>query len=135
MGLESVRFGTVRVCLASGSALAIVDETRPGGRKSPVCRSTRPLVPRSSLKSFGVAWFLFMRRSNADVGKIAEKGNGMKTDIALQTDILEELKFEPSVNAAHIGVTVKEGIVTLSGHVSSFAEKSVLKGLPNGFTA
>ena len=48
----------------------------------------------------------------------------MKTDIALQADILDELKFEPSVNAAHIGVTVKGGIVTLSGHVASFGEKS-----------
>jgi len=47
----------------------------------------------------------------------------MKMDIDIQRDVLEELKWEPSVNAAHIGVSVKEGIVTLSGHVSSFAEK------------
>jgi osmotically-inducible protein OsmY len=47
----------------------------------------------------------------------------MKSDAALQDDVLEELKWEPSVNAAHIGVSVKEGIVTLSGHVPSFVEK------------
>ncbi|MGN6136791.1 MAG: BON domain-containing protein [Aureliella sp.] len=47
----------------------------------------------------------------------------MKTDLALQQDVLDELKWEPSVNAAHIGVTVKDGIVTLSGHVPSFVEK------------
>ena len=47
----------------------------------------------------------------------------MKHDIALQEDVLEELKWEPSVNAAHIGVSVKEGVVTLSGHVPSFVEK------------
>ena len=47
----------------------------------------------------------------------------MKMDIDVQRDVLEELKWEPSVNAAHIGVSVKDGIVTLSGHVSSFAEK------------
>jgi osmotically-inducible protein OsmY len=47
----------------------------------------------------------------------------MKMDIDIQRDVLEELKWEPSVNAAHIGVSVKDGIVTLSGHVSSFAEK------------
>jgi osmotically-inducible protein OsmY len=47
----------------------------------------------------------------------------MKTDVETQRDVLEELKWEPSVNAAHIGVSVKDGIVTLSGQVSSFAEK------------
>ena len=45
------------------------------------------------------------------------------TDTELQRDVLDELKWEPSVNAAHIGVSVKDGIVTLSGHVSSYAEK------------
>jgi len=34
-----------------------------------------------------------------------------------------ELKWEPSVNEAHIGVSVKEGVVTLTGHVPSYAEK------------
>jgi osmotically-inducible protein OsmY len=47
----------------------------------------------------------------------------MKTDIELQRDVQDELKWEPSVNAAHIGVAAKDGIVTLTGHVSSFAEK------------
>ena len=37
-------------------------------------------------------------------------------DIALRKDILEELEFEPSVNARHIGVAVSQGIVTLTGH-------------------
>src|SRR5438874_3703175 len=47
----------------------------------------------------------------------------MKSDSELQRDVLEELKWEPSVDAADIGVSVKDGIVTLSGHVSSYAEK------------
>ena len=47
----------------------------------------------------------------------------MKTDSDLQRDVLDELKWEPSVDAAHIGVSVKDGVVTLSGHVSSYAEK------------
>jgi osmotically-inducible protein OsmY len=47
----------------------------------------------------------------------------MKTDSELQRDVLDELKWEPSVNAAHIGVAVKEGIVTLTGHVASYAQK------------
>ena len=47
----------------------------------------------------------------------------MKTDTQLQQDVLAELKWEPSVNAAKIGVEVKDGVVTLAGHVDSYAEK------------
>lgn len=47
----------------------------------------------------------------------------MKTDIQVQQDVLAELKWEPSINAADIGVEVKDGIVTLAGHVTSYAEK------------
>ena len=47
----------------------------------------------------------------------------MKTDLQLQQDVQAELKWEPSVNAAQIGVEVKDGIVTLAGHVNSYAEK------------
>jgi osmotically-inducible protein OsmY len=47
----------------------------------------------------------------------------MKTDYQLQLDVLAELSWEPSVNAQDIGVEVKDGIVTLAGHVSSYAEK------------
>jgi osmotically-inducible protein OsmY len=47
----------------------------------------------------------------------------MKTDKQLKKDVEDELEFEPSVNAAHIGVTAQNGVVTLSGHVPSYAEK------------
>jgi len=47
----------------------------------------------------------------------------MKTDSELKQDVENELKWEPSVNEAHIGVTVKDGVVTLTGHVPSYAEK------------
>jgi osmotically-inducible protein OsmY len=47
----------------------------------------------------------------------------MMTDNSLQQAVLDELKWEPSVNAAHIGVTAKDGVVTLSGDVSSYTEK------------
>jgi osmotically-inducible protein OsmY len=45
------------------------------------------------------------------------------SDVDLQSDVLDEMKWEPSVNAAHVGVTVKNGVVTLAGHVTSYAEK------------
>jgi osmotically-inducible protein OsmY len=44
-------------------------------------------------------------------------------DAELQRNVLEELKWEPSVDAAHVAVSVKHGFVTLSGHVPSYAEK------------
>ena len=47
----------------------------------------------------------------------------MKTDLQLQQDVIAELKWEPSINSALIGVEVKNGVVTLTGHVDSFAEK------------
>jgi osmotically-inducible protein OsmY len=47
----------------------------------------------------------------------------MKSDAQIQQDVIAELGWEPSVNAAQIGVAVKEGIVTLSGHVNTFLEK------------
>jgi osmotically-inducible protein OsmY len=48
---------------------------------------------------------------------------GTITDSEIQRDVLEELKWDPSVEATHVGVSVKNGVVTLSGHVPSFAEK------------
>jgi osmotically-inducible protein OsmY len=47
----------------------------------------------------------------------------MKCDAQLRKHIEDELACEPSVDAAAIGVAVTDGIVTLSGHVASHAEK------------
>jgi osmotically-inducible protein OsmY len=44
-------------------------------------------------------------------------------DIQLRQNILDELEFEPSIDAADIGVTADNGIVTLTGHVRTYAEK------------
>jgi osmotically-inducible protein OsmY len=45
------------------------------------------------------------------------------SDSILRQNIIDELEFEPRVNAAHIGVAVNGGVVTLNGHVGSYAEK------------
>lgn len=47
----------------------------------------------------------------------------MKTDRQLQQDVIDELRWDAAVQAAHIGVEASEGVVTLSGQVGSFAEK------------
>lgn len=50
------------------------------------------------------------------------------SDIVLRQDILDELDFEPSINAAHIGVAVDHRVVTLTGHVSTYAQKAAAEG-------
>jgi osmotically-inducible protein OsmY len=45
------------------------------------------------------------------------------TDTQLRQNVIDELEFEPSVHCASIGVAVEDGVVTLSGHVRSYAEK------------
>ncbi len=46
-----------------------------------------------------------------------------KTDMQLKQDIEDELRWDPKINAAHIGVSVDNGVVSLLGAVDSFAEK------------
>jgi osmotically-inducible protein OsmY len=45
------------------------------------------------------------------------------SDLKIRRDILDELEFDPSIDAAAIGVSVENGVATLSGHVKSCAEK------------
>lgn len=45
------------------------------------------------------------------------------SEVNLRQDVIDELEYEPSVKAAHIGVAVENGIVTLSGHVETYSEK------------
>ncbi len=45
-------------------------------------------------------------------------------DMVLRQNILDELEFEPSLDAANIGVSVENGVVTLTGHVPTYMEKN-----------
>lgn len=47
----------------------------------------------------------------------------MKTDTQLRDDVQAELSWDPAFKASDIGVIVKDGVVTLTGHLSSHAEK------------
>jgi osmotically-inducible protein OsmY len=47
----------------------------------------------------------------------------MKTDADLKRDVTAELAWDPSVRATAIGVAAKNGVVTLTGHLDTFAEK------------
>ena len=47
----------------------------------------------------------------------------MRTDKQLHQDVVEALEWEPSIRHDDIAIGVKDGVVTLSGYVDSFAEK------------
>ena len=47
----------------------------------------------------------------------------MRTDSQLQNDVMAELRWQPGIDAANIGVAVKNGIVTLTGSVPSYTER------------
>jgi len=56
----------------------------------------------------------------------------MKTNEDLQSDVENAIKWEPLMDAAEIGVTAKEGIVTLTGTVDSYAKKIAAEAAAKG---
>jgi osmotically-inducible protein OsmY len=45
------------------------------------------------------------------------------TDSQLRQDVIDEFEFDPRFNGEHVGVAVDKNVVSLSGHVNSYAEK------------
>ncbi len=48
----------------------------------------------------------------------------MMTDLQVEKNVRHELGWWPSIDAANIGVSAKDGVVTLTGSVGHFAEKT-----------
>lgn len=51
----------------------------------------------------------------------------MKSDTQLRADIQAELEWDPAVTSANVGVIVSHGVVTLTGHLGSYAEKLAME--------
>ncbi len=51
----------------------------------------------------------------------------MKSDSDLKKDVLSELSWDPLVPEARVGVSVNDGVVTLSGHLDTYSEKIATK--------
>jgi len=51
----------------------------------------------------------------------------MKPDAMLRSDIVAELNFDPVITATDVGVTVRDGVVTLTGHPRTHAEKHAIE--------
>ncbi|MDZ4354849.1 MAG: BON domain-containing protein, partial [Variovorax sp.] len=47
----------------------------------------------------------------------------MKTDAQLKADVTAELAWDAAINPIGIGVIARDGVVTLTGHLDTFAEK------------
>lgn len=56
----------------------------------------------------------------------------MKNDAQIQTDVQTQLKWEPQLNASEIGVSVKHGVVTLSGIVDTYPKKITAEKVAKG---
>lgn len=51
----------------------------------------------------------------------------MKTDHQLKQDVTAELAWDPAINADRVGVAVKDAVVTVSGHIDTYAEKRAIE--------
>ena len=49
----------------------------------------------------------------------------MKSSAEVQRAVLDELEFEPALDAAAIGVAVENGVVTLTGHVPTYGDRII----------
>ena len=106
------------------------DQRVPDSAAAPAYRRVRGVVPtpraggidRASREAPAHPLRRFERASVGDYVPRARGGRVM-SDFTIKQDVEAELRWEPSVNAAAIGVAVKDGIVTLTGRVASYAEK------------
>ncbi|MDL2337768.1 MAG: BON domain-containing protein [Pseudomonadota bacterium] len=51
----------------------------------------------------------------------------MKTDAQIKADVTRELEWDTSINSSNVGIAVNHGIVTLSGHLDTYAEKYAIE--------
>ena len=51
----------------------------------------------------------------------------MKTDVEIKADVAAELAWDPAVHVTGIGVGVKDGVVTVTGQLDSFADKHAIE--------
>lgn len=51
----------------------------------------------------------------------------MKSDAQLKHDVVNELEWDPAIDASHVGVAVNDGVVLLTGHLHTFAEKQAVE--------
>jgi len=68
----------------------------------------------------------FRRSGSQEKDFRLKEGILVMNDMTLRQNIIDELEFEPSLDAANIGVAVENGVVTLTGHVPTYSEKNTI---------
>ena len=58
-----------------------------------------------------------------------------KSDASIREDVVYELKYDPKITSSDIAIAVKDGVVTLSGYVSSYRRRTPPRKPSNGFMA
>jgi osmotically-inducible protein OsmY len=64
-----------------------------------------------------------IKKGRLSMGTGASAKAPARSDDEIRNSVLIELKWDPKINADDIGVAVKDGVVTLTGFVSSYWEK------------
>ncbi|HYZ25628.1 MAG TPA: BON domain-containing protein [Geminicoccaceae bacterium] len=59
----------------------------------------------------------------------------MRSDEEIKRDVEEELRWDPDIDATDIAVSVKNGIVTLTGFVRSYSDKWERSATPSAWPA
>jgi osmotically-inducible protein OsmY len=117
----------VRSALDQGDASSAMHAIQHDGRvrmtSKPINPDQLPDLLRACTKPFGSVSNRTHPTVGARCGPYKRYEQDMKTDEQVQKDVVAELAWEPSINATQISVEVADGIVTLVGHVGSYAEK------------
>ena len=72
------------------------------------------------------------------LSKAFNQGSAVKTDSELKKEVLSELLWDPHISETIVGVSVNQGVVTLSGQLNTYAKKVAARraaGRVNGVRA
>jgi anti-anti-sigma factor len=117
---------TRRIITLTGmeGALPVRDQDLPAVAVLPGSRTPIAITASSDL-SIRVMWCRRRpRQSGHDARQTRTRGDMMKTDGEIREDVIDELRWDPQVTDPEaIGVAVRDGAVTLTGHVPTYVEK------------
>jgi osmotically-inducible protein OsmY len=67
---------------------------------------------------------MWPRAARRNLGNDPKEGEQVKSDNEIREDVISELQWDPQITEPEaIGVAVQDGAVTLTGHVSTYAER------------
>src|SRR4051812_25042111 len=111
-----------RVCSSlSGIPMRAGSQQRRRGARLENGQFERARANLTNIKAFTQAGAQNCRSKLAPTAR--RRGRDMRSDSDIKRDVEAELQSDPSIDASDIAVAVKNGVVTLTGFVRSYAEK------------